>query len=139
MVDTKSRGYSYSGQLSECGYSRLFLAPVPALVHIFHMLFLHGVNENVNRGTIEDDFGSFKFIRIIKFFFIKPYYLWFLELSLIILDYVSLLKQIRCYVCGIDVYKRLCTLPGNLARIKLKTCSIYLKVTFHIGCDRLFH
>ena len=32
MVDTKSRGYSNSGRLSECGYLELFLAPVPSVV-----------------------------------------------------------------------------------------------------------
>ena len=32
MVDTKSRGYSNSCQLSECGYSELFLATSPAQI-----------------------------------------------------------------------------------------------------------
>ena len=39
MVDTKSRNYSNSGQLSECGYSGL--SPVPAIVITRETISVH--------------------------------------------------------------------------------------------------
>ena len=43
MVDTKSHSFSNSVQLSECGYSELFLAPVPALVlYVFQIIVSTG-------------------------------------------------------------------------------------------------
>ena len=37
MVDTKSRGYSNSGRLSECGFSVLFLSTCPSPISIINV------------------------------------------------------------------------------------------------------